>query len=155
MPLISLFTSINAPVERVFDLSRNLSLHAVSMQHTSEKAIAGKTTGLIQKGETVTWQATHLFKSRTLTVSITQMEPYTFFRDEMLQGDFKVMKHEHRFEKRGDATLMTDLFYFESPYGWLGKMADVLFLRYYMKRLLLQRNRMIKMYAETDLWQSL
>ncbi|MES1224732.1 MAG: cell division protein, partial [Bacteroidota bacterium] len=52
MPSIHLTTFIAAPVERVFDLSRSITLHKISASHTDEKAIAGITSGLINVNET-------------------------------------------------------------------------------------------------------
>ena len=78
---VFLTTHINAPVERVFDLARSITLHQESMRHTDEKAVGGVTEGLIQLGQTVTWQAKHLFKTRLLTVQITAMVPYESFTD--------------------------------------------------------------------------
>jgi len=66
MPAIQLTTVIHAPVNVVFDLSRSINLHMESMTHTNEKAVGGVTNGLIQQGETVTWSAKHLFKTRML-----------------------------------------------------------------------------------------
>jgi hypothetical protein len=57
MPTINLTTEINAPIEICFDLSRSIDLHKHSMEHTGEEAIAGRTSGLIEDGEFVTWQA--------------------------------------------------------------------------------------------------
>jgi ligand-binding SRPBCC domain-containing protein len=148
---ISLTTIITAPVERVFDLARSITLHEKSMAHTSEKAVAGVTSGLIQLGETVTWQAKHLFKTRALTVQITAMQPYEFFSDEMVKGDFKTMRHHHYFKAADNGTIMTDEFTFTSPFGLLGKITNALFLTNYMKRLLQQRNNIIKEYAESNL----
>ena len=54
MPLIHLNTYIQAPIEVVFDLSRSIELHTLSTAHTNEQAIAGKTSGLLELGETVT-----------------------------------------------------------------------------------------------------
>src|SRR5690242_10555318 len=105
MPVIHLTTIINAPVERVFDLSRSIDLHKMSMVHTKELAIAGKTNGLIEQGEWVTWEARHLFKKRYLTTAITYMQPYSLFIDEMQKGDFEMMRHEHSFEQTGTATV--------------------------------------------------
>ncbi|WP_153798291.1 SRPBCC family protein [Foetidibacter luteolus] len=155
MPTIRLSTSINAPVERVFNLARSINLHTASMQHTKELAIAGKTSGLIEEGESVTWQAKHLFKTRTLTTKITAMAPYRFFTDEMTEGDFIMMKHEHHFIQQGNHTLMTDVFTFQSPYGILGKAVNGLFLTGYMTRLLNKRNSVIKTTAEGTGWQKL
>ena len=55
MPKITLKTMIDAPIERVFDLARSIDLHRDSMKETDERAVAGKTSGLIELGETVTW----------------------------------------------------------------------------------------------------
>ncbi len=156
MPHIFLKTIINAPLSRVFDVGRSIDLHQQSMIHTNEKAVDGRTSGLIETNETVTWRAEHLFKTRYLTVAITQMKPYFFFQDEMIKGDFKKMIHQHHFsQKENDITEMTDDFYFESPYGIIGQLVNKLFLTSYMRNLLITRNRIIKQYAETDEWKTI
>jgi hypothetical protein len=43
---------------------------------------------------------------------------------------------------------MRDVFDYESPFGWLGRLADVLFLRSYMLGLLARRAKVIKLAAE-------
>ncbi len=145
---------MHAPVERVFNLARSITLHEKSMAHTNEKAVGGVTSGLIKQGETVTWQAKHLFKNRLLTVQITAMKPYTFFTDEMKQGDFASMLHHHYFKPIANGTIMIDEFTFTSPYGLLGKAVNKVFLTNYMKRLLTQRNNIIKDYAESHRWKT-
>ncbi|TKK66583.1 SRPBCC family protein [Ilyomonas limi] len=154
MPVIHLTTIINAPAQRVFNLSRSIDLHKESMAHTNECAIAGKTNGLIEQGEWVTWEARHLLKKRYLTVAITHMQLYSLFIDEMQKGDFKMMRHEHYFDQKAEETIMTDVFNFKSPYGVIGNIVDTFFLKYYMKQLLVKRNATIKEYAETEGWKS-
>jgi ligand-binding SRPBCC domain-containing protein len=149
MPSIIIETLINASIERCFDLSRSIDLHTDSMKHTGEKAIAGRTSGLIELGETVTWEAKHFGIRQTLTSKISEFEFPDYFVDEQVSGAFKSIRHEHRFEQRGNQTLMTDNFIFESPLGLLGRLANVLFLKSYMKRLLMKRNEIIKQAAET------
>jgi ligand-binding SRPBCC domain-containing protein len=154
LSFIFLETLINAPLQRVFDLGRSIEMHEASTKLTSERAIDGKIKGLINKGETITWQAVHLFKTRKLKVRITKMDLYIFFQDEMLQGDFKSMKHEHYFTEINGGTLMTDKFYFESPFGIVGKLFNYLFLKNYMKRFLIKRNEAIKEYSESEQWKT-
>ena len=48
MNFIKLVTEINADKRTVFDLSRNINLHQESMKASGEKAIAGKTSGLME-----------------------------------------------------------------------------------------------------------
>ena len=42
---------------------------------------------------------------------------------------------------------------FVSPFGFLGKLVDFLFLKRYMKQFLVERNNTIKLYAESDRWK--
>jgi ligand-binding SRPBCC domain-containing protein len=150
MPTIHLTTFVAAPADRVFDLARSIELHRKSMAHTQEEAIAGTTSGLIGLDETVTWKAKHLMKMRVLKSKITAMTRPLSFTDEMVDGDFKSIRHEHHFK---NGTLLIDLFHFETPYGGLGRLANQLFLTRYLKTLLETRNRAIKEYAESEKWK--
>ena len=153
MPEICLTNYIKLPVDVVFDLCRSVDLHKSSMAHHKEEIIAGVSKGLMEKGDTVTWQARHLFRTRKLKVGITELTAPTFFADEMLEGDFRKMRHEHYFKSLKGGTIMVDHFCFESPFGILGKLVNTIFLEKYMTRLLLERNKEIKRIAETDLWK--
>ena len=97
MPKIELITVIDAPVEKVFDFSRSIDLHMESTRQTGEYAIAGKTSGLIESGETVTWRAKHFGIWQTLTSKITEFDRPNYFVDEMVEGAFKSFRHEHYF----------------------------------------------------------
>jgi ligand-binding SRPBCC domain-containing protein len=150
MPVIHLTTVIHAPVEQVFDLARDIDLHKKSMQHTGEEAVAGITSGRINCNETVTWKARHIGKIRTLKVKITDMQPPTYFEDMMLEGDFKLMRHQHHFKPISNGTIMIDILEFESPFGFIGHLFNRLYLTRYMKRLIEQRNLIIKTTAEKE-----
>lgn len=150
MPRIHLSTIIEADIQTVFDLSRNIDLHQKSTSKTNEKAIAGRTSGLIEQGETVTWKAKHLGVYQTLTTKIISMNKPHHFVDVMQKGAFKSMKHQHIFTQEGKNTIMTDIFEFESPFGVIGKIFNKLFLTNYMKNFLLERNQLIKITAENS-----
>lgn len=155
MPSIHLTTFIAAPVDRVFDLSRHVGLHKISQQDNNEEAIAGITSGLIKEGEFVTWKAKHLFKTRTMTVKITQMKSPDFFEDAMEKGDFISYTHKHHFKSVSNGTIMIDELDFEAPYGAVGKFFNRIYLTGYMKTLLEKRNNTIRDYAESTKWQAL
>ncbi|MEZ6096776.1 MAG: hypothetical protein R3C03_21550 [Pirellulaceae bacterium] len=88
MSVITLTTEIAATIDVVFDLSRSIDLHVESTSQTNEKAIAGRTSGLIELGETVTWEATHFFIRQRLTVRIELFDRPNHFRDSMVAGRF-------------------------------------------------------------------
>ena len=125
MPLIELKTIIKSDIKSCFDLSRNIDFHQISLKHSSEKAVAGKTSGLIGLGEQVTWEAKHFWVTQQLTSKITAFDSPYYFVDEMISGAFKSIKHEHIFETESDKTLMTDKFYFETPFGFFGKLFKI------------------------------
>lgn len=153
MPLIELQTKICAPIERVFDLARSIDAHTNGAENTGERAIAGRTTGLIDLGETVTWEARHFRVRQQLTVRITEFDRPQMFADEMVSGAFKSMQHRHSFSMDGVVTTMDDRFEFAAPLGILGWIAERLFLTRYMTRFLETRNLALKRIAESDEWQ--
>jgi len=153
MPTIQIETFIKAPIDRVFDLARSIDLHQISTSHTHERAIGGRTAGLILLGETVTWRARHFGIYQKLSVSITAFERPYMFADKMLSGAFESMDHTHLFEEEEDGTRMIDIFTFTAPLGPLGRLAERLFLTSYMSAFLKKRNEEIKIVAEGHLWK--
>ncbi len=149
MPIIKIETVIEANIKVCFDLARNIDFHQDSLKHSKEKAIAGRTSGLIELGESVTWEAFHFGIKQKLTSRITEMDSPNYFVDEMVSGAFKSFRHEHHFYKSDNRTIMIDNFFFESPYGFVGQFIDWLFLKRYMLNLLKTRNIHLKARAET------
>ena len=155
MPKIELITNIKADIDLIFDLSRSIDLHMITSTKNKEEAIAGRTSGLIELGETVTWRATHLGVRQKLTSIISGYDKPTYFADEMVKGAFKGFHHEHHFNQKDDYVEMIDIFDYSSPLGILGKLADFLFLEKYMRNFLIHRNNLIKEFAESDKWKEI
>jgi ligand-binding SRPBCC domain-containing protein len=154
MPTIELITEIKADITICFDLSRSIDLHKISTAHTNEKAIDGKINGLIELNEFVTWQARHFGITQKLSSKITQFNRPFHFRDELLNGIFKSLVHDHFFEQKENYVIMKDIFVFKSPFGFIGNLVDKLVLTEYLRTLLINRNNVIKEYAEMDKWKS-
>lgn len=152
MAFIQLTTFIAAAPQVVFDLSRSISLHKHSMQRFKEKAVAGRTSGLMQEGETVTWQAKRFFKLRTLTVQMKKLQPPYYFIDEATAGDFASMQHEHYFKPCDNGTIMIDQFRYSLRWGKAGVLTGSLLVTPYLQKLLQQRNAYIKKAAEGKGW---
>ena len=93
MPKIILEININAPREIVFDLARSIDFHKESTKHTKEDAIAGKTSGLLELNESVTWRVKHFGIWLELESKITEFDSPNYFVDEMVKGNFKSFKH--------------------------------------------------------------
>ncbi|TMM59342.1 SRPBCC family protein [Maribacter algarum] len=155
MPKIHLETKIKADIHIVFDLSRSVDLHKISTAHTNEEAIAGRTSGLVEVNDTITWRAKHLGITQNLTSHITAVESPTYFADEMVKGAFKRFRHEHFFSEENGVVSMKDLFDYHAPFGVLGNLADALFLKKYMTKFLEKRNAAIKEFAESERWREI
>jgi len=96
MPAIHLETFIGAPIGRCFDLMRDVELHTLSTSKTHERAVAGKTNGLLGAGDEVTWEAVHFGVKQRLTARVTRCEAAHLLVDEMVRGAFKTFTHRRR-----------------------------------------------------------
>ena len=149
-------TVIRAPIERCFDLARSVEVHLAGNVHWGEaaEAAAGVTSGLLGLGQRVTWRAKHFGIRHRLTSEIAAMDRPACFTDVMVRGPFRSMRHDHLFRSlaTGD-TEMTDVFCFAAPLPLLGRVAEIVALRRYMRRLLRERNAVIRQIAESDAWR--
>lgn len=154
MGRVQVETSIAAAPARAFDAARDIGLHVQTQADAGERAIAGVTTGLIGLGEEVTFEARHFGLRLRHRSRITVFEPPTRFVDEMVEGAFASFVHEHRFEPDPSlhpaGTRMIDTLELRAPLGWLGRLAEWLFLDAYLRRLLARRALDLKAYLEAE-----
>jgi ligand-binding SRPBCC domain-containing protein len=148
MTTINLTTKIKAPIEIVFDLSRNIDIHKLSTAKSNETAIDGITSGLINKGETVTWRGKHFGIYLTHKSIISAMNQYDYFVDEMVEGTFKSFKHEHSFVQENGFVMMIDKIDYQTPYGIFGKLFDIIILKKHLTNFISERNRVLKELSE-------
>jgi len=151
VPVIRLETLIAAPIETCFDMARDVDLHQRSTAASAEEVVAGVTSGRMELGDEVTWEATHFGVRQRLSSRITAFDRPNRFVDEMVRGAFARFRHTHDFMRQNAGTLMVDVFDYTSPLGVVGRLADFLFLRRYMTRLLQRRNAYLKSAAESPL----
>lgn len=148
MTTIKIITIYKAPIEKVFNINRDIDIHQQSATQTNEKANAGITSGLINKNETVTWKGKHFGFYITHQSIISEMIYPTYFIDEQLKGHFKNFKHQHIFEQKENYVEVTDLLEYETPFGILGKLFDKIVLENYLTNFILQRNAILKKLIE-------
>ena len=144
METIRIETWIAAPAERCFDAARDLDLHVKSVGNTNERAVAGRTSGLIELGEEVTWRARHFGVVQHFTSRIMAFDRPRYFQDAMQRGAFRSFVHDHYFDVQGERTKMIDVVAFSAPLGILGRIAEKLLLRRYLTRMLSTRAQVIK-----------
>ena len=151
MPTLTLETEIAAPIEQCFDLARDVEIHLATAAHTQERIVGGKSTGLLELGDELTFEASHFGVRQKLTSRIVEYDRPHRFTDQMISGAFRSLRHVHEFERSGSGTLMRDTLEWESPFGFLGFVADRLAIERHLRDFLLQRNKELKRIAETGI----
>jgi len=149
MPLIVIETTIHAPLELCFDLARDVDAHAESAAFSSERIVEpGRTKGLLEQGDLVAFEGRHFGIRQRFVARITELDRPSRFVDEMVHGAFKRLRLIHEFEPVGNATLMRDIIEWQAPLGFIGGLADALFLRRHMAWFVSTKQRALKQIAE-------
>lgn len=60
---------------------------------------------------------------------ITRVDDGRMFIDEQRFGPYSFWHHQHHFEANGKGVLMTDIVHYRIPFGWLGDIANSLFVQ--------------------------
>jgi ligand-binding SRPBCC domain-containing protein len=150
MPTIVIETFIHAPVELCFDLARDVDAHAESAAFSSERVVEpGRTHGLLVVGDIVAFEGRHFGMKQRFVARITALDRPQRFVDEMIQGAFKRLRHVHEFEFKNGVTTMRDTLEWEPPFGFIGRLADFLFLRRHMRWFVSTKQSALKTIAES------
>jgi ligand-binding SRPBCC domain-containing protein len=127
-------TRIDAEIEDAFDLARSIDAHVESSAFTGERVVEpGRLSGLLELGDLVTFEGVHFGIRQRFTVKIVEMDRPHRYVDEVVKSAFRFMRHVHEFRTDGAATIMTDTIEWRSPFGILGRIADVLFVKRHLQ----------------------
>jgi ligand-binding SRPBCC domain-containing protein len=143
VPEIVQRTMVRAPLAEVFEMSLDLDVERVAGKRFRVRAVegAGRTSGRIALDEKVQWRMRLMGFRITHTSHIVELDRPRRFVDEMSSGAFAEFRHEHSYEPEGpQMTIMTDRMAWRSPYGVLGRIADLVFVRRTLRQLLADRN---------------
>ena len=148
MPTIVVETRIAAPIELCFDLARDVDAHVSTSSSTGERAVADKTSGLLDLGDVVTFEAVHLGIRQRLTSKIVEFDRPRRFVDEMVRGAFASLRHVHEFIVEDTSVLMRDTLTWRSPLGFLGVIADKLLVERHLRNFVMKKQSELKEYAQ-------
>lgn len=74
---------------------------------------------------------------------ITQINTRKFFIDEQRRGPYSIWHHEHHFKEVEGGVEMHDLLYYAVPFGFIGKLANLIFVRSKVKQIFAHREKRI------------
>lgn len=150
MTTVTIETEIDAPREVCFDLARDVGAHSESASFSGEKLVEpGRLSGLLEQGDLVTFEGRHFGIRQRFTARIMEMDRPNRFVDEMVRGAFHSLRHVHEFQAHGEGgTLMRDALTWQTPLGFLGRIADALFLERHMIWFVTTKQKALKEIAE-------
>lgn len=154
MPKIHVTTFINAPIERVFNLSRSLTLSKMAFKSAKEQLLSSSAANMVGAGETITLRAKHLGKTREITARVTDFTLPDGYTEEQIKGDLKSFRHEYHFKKVENGTIMIDLVEYDGPRDLAGSIAGKFFLKSYFENNVKKKNDLIRQYAESEKWKA-
>ena len=80
-------------------------------------------------GMIITYEVSPLLNIKMKWVTeITQVVEKKFFIDEQRIGPYSLWHHQHFFEEKDEGVLMTDIVTYKPPFGFLGDIANSLFI---------------------------
>jgi len=84
-------------------------------------------------GITIKWMA-----------EITQVKEKEYFVDDQRSGPFAIWHHQHHFKAVEGGTEMTDILDYKLPLGFLGSIANALFVRRQLQQLFIYRYKKLE-----------
>lgn len=129
---------LEAPPDNCFALVRDPRLHTDT--HTFVEGEFGL-------GQRVRFESKVFGMKQVLIVEVTEFEQNRLITDTMISGAFREFRHIHEFSPKDGGTLMRDTLEWTSPFGILGKVADLLFVRRRLRNVVERRNQMLGLIA--------
>ncbi len=142
---------IRAPLRRCFLLSTSV---AIVEKELRMRPVAGRISGLVSGGDTITWRGWQFGLPQVHQSLITGFDPGRFFQDTMIAGRFASFQHDHAFADNGNGSVtLVDELRFTMPFGWPGWLVGRVLMVPHIRRLLRRRFKLIKRIAETEQWR--
>jgi ligand-binding SRPBCC domain-containing protein len=144
--------TLNVPLRKAWEFfSAPENLQKITPDHM-EFIITSEVNKKAYAGQIITYKVGILpgIKQNWVT-EIIQVKDYHFFIDEQRFGPYKMWHHEHWFEDvQNGKTLMSDKISYKIPFGFLGSIAQKLFIKKQLKSIFEHRYLTLeKLFNET------
>lgn len=150
MPTIHLTHFVEAPIAKVFELSRNISIMKISAAPFKSHIVGGHNAGLLEKEDRITWKSKKLGKYRYFTSEVSEFTNNRSWKLRMVNGSFRKFEHEHHFKQAQNGTIIIDLVRVEIPWSFLGRVYYRLFLKKQLEKIIARQNTIIGQYATKE-----
>lgn len=119
------------PLDEVWNFfSRPENLNAVTPEDMSFEILTDLKGVAMYEGMMIQYKISPFFNIKMDWVTeITYIKDHKYFIDEQRFGPYALWHHEHHFEEQNGGTLMTDILHYKVPYGFIGTIADAVFVK--------------------------
>lgn len=126
---------IPASMEQVWDFIRSpKNLKKITPAHMGFDIITENVPDEMYPGMIVAYKVSPVLGIKmTWVTEITHIEEGKYFVDEQRAGPYKVWHHEHFLREENGEVVMSDIVTYVPPYGFLGAIANSLFIRKQLK----------------------
>jgi ligand-binding SRPBCC domain-containing protein len=136
---------IKAPIYGVWDFfSAPANLSRITPPHMNFKIVEME-GGKMFEGQIIRYRVNVLPLVRvTWVTKITKVEHGITFVDEQLKGPYRLWRHQHTFRQTSSGVDMTDVIEYAIPLGFLGRLANLLFVANQVKRIFAYRFKVVE-----------
>jgi ligand-binding SRPBCC domain-containing protein len=137
---------VNASIEEVWDfISSPENLKVITPEYMGFEVTSKDLPEKMYPGMIIGYTVKPLLGIRMIWVTeITHIEEMKYFIDEQRIGPYSMWHHQHFIEPSGDGVLMTDIVTYSPPLGFLGAMANRLFIRKQLEAIFNYRREFIE-----------
>jgi len=122
---------LKSDIETVWDfMSSPSNLQKITPKWMLFKITSSNENQKMYPGMIISYKVTPILSiPMTWVTEITHVKNKLFFVDEQRIGPYKMWHHEHIFEIQNNGVLMKDVITYVPPFGILGRIANLLFIR--------------------------
>jgi len=144
---------IKADISEVWDfVSSPLNLKVITPEYMGFKVTNQIGDQKMYPGMIITYKVSPVLGIKMNWVTeITQVKELEYFVDEQRIGPYAMWHHEHKIEAIEGGVLMTDIVSYQPPFGFIGAIANSLFIRKQLRGIFdYRKTAMEKQFGKTD-----
>ena len=136
---------INCNIEKLWDfISSPKNLKKITPKSMSFDIQSNNSEEKIYPGMIIIYKVSPLFKIPiTWITEITHVKEKKYFVDEQRVGPYKIWHHEHILEEQKNGVLMTDIITYVPPFGLIGGVMNILFIKNKVNKIFDYRNKIL------------
>ncbi|MBN2767035.1 MAG: SRPBCC family protein [Paludibacteraceae bacterium] len=144
---------IRADIHEIWDfISSPLNLKKITPEYMGFVVTNKMAEQKMYPGMIITYKVSPVLGIKMNWVTeITQVKELEYFVDEQRIGPYAMWHHEHKIEAIEGGVLMTDIVSYQPPFGFIGAIANSLFIRKQLRGIFdYRKTAMEKQFGKTD-----